>query len=87
MRPRIKRTSIYHAEPVKTRCFMSKSERLQNKLRKGTITHEELMELAEFNVEFGKTHHEQSERVVIIWGKAIKLTPEEYKKYRSMSTI
>ena len=47
MRPRMKRSAVYHAAPEASHCFMAKSEVLNNKLKRGTITLEELNELAE----------------------------------------
>ena len=46
MKTKTKRSVVYHATPEKHWCFMAHSEVLNNKLNRGTITPEELEELA-----------------------------------------
>lgn len=48
MKTRTKRNVVYHATPENHWCFMAHSEVLNNKFKRGTITQDELSELATF---------------------------------------
>jgi len=80
MKPRIKSSAIYHAEPEIAKSFMAKSEVLENKLKSGKITKEELMKLAEYRVQHSiKPKREQY--FVPCFGKFIEVPKDIYDRY------
>lgn len=82
MRQRIKSTTVYHAEPEQNKCFLMKHEVLSNKLKKGTITKDELMQLASFRAEH-KVKSEKKTYIIFVWGRPMEVSKEEYERYFS----
>lgn len=71
MRQRIKRNCIYHAAPETAKCFMAMAEVLENKLRRGTITHKELDRLVEIRAE-RRIQQVKASPIGIDWTKEVK---------------
>lgn len=77
MRKRIKRSCIYHAAQEPARCFMAMAEVLENKLRRGTITPEELGRLVEIRAE-RRIQQIKASPIGIDWTKDVrKKHPEQ----------
>ena len=80
MRQRIKSTTVYHAEPEQSKCFLMKHEVLSNKLKKGTITKDELMQLAAFRAKHSIKPKRQ-QYFVPCFGSFIEVSKEMYDRY------
>ena len=79
MRPRFKRSSIYHAAPEPHFSFMARSEVLQNKLSRGNITPEEMEELASFRAKHSSKKGD--EYYITILGRKKRVSKAEYLEY------
>jgi len=83
MKSRIKSTAIYHAEPESSKCFMMKHEILENKLRRGNITPDEMEKLADY-----KVRHQRKPKpekyYIPVWGKMVEVTRTEYNSFYSL---
>lgn len=79
-RTRFKASAIYHAEPDLAKCFMTTHEVLENKLKKGKLTKEEIKKLADYRVE-----HTTKSRVkhwfVPCFGTLIEVPKDVYDRY------
>ena len=83
MRPRIKSTTIFHAEPESSKSFMMKHEVLENKLKRGTITPDEMEKLADYKVKHQRKP-EPKKYYIPVWGKMIEVTKTEYNNFYSL---
>lgn len=83
MRNRMKSGVVYHAEPESSKCFLSKAEVLNNKLKRGNISPEEMEWLASYNVEHRKTPKERK-YFIMVFGKPMKVTKQEYANYYNL---
>lgn len=87
MRKRTKRGVVYHATPNPSHCFLAKSEVLANKHKAGTISPEEMVELANFKallkqgfkVTGASLKTQKPKMITITWaGMTIQITQGEY---------
>lgn len=87
MRKRTKRSVVYHATPNPSHCFLAKGEVLNNKVKAGTISPDEMEELAAFKallkqgykVTGGSLKSKEPKMITITWaGMTIQITQGEY---------
>ena len=82
MKTRFKSSVVYHAEPEVNKCFLAKSEVLENKLKRGSITKEELLKLVDFRIKH-RIKPEVHQYFIPVWGNLVEVSKEEYERYFS----